>query len=46
MQRLYELMFGTSGDIEEEYKEYQDYFGFDPRNREKASTAENKEKAI
>lgn len=46
MQRLYELMFGMSGDIEEEYKAYQDYFGFDPHNREKASTGENKEKVI
>jgi hypothetical protein len=46
MQRFYELMFGTSGDIEEECKAYQDYFGFGPHNKEKASTAENKEKVI
>lgn len=32
MQHLYELMFGTSGDVEQEYKEYQDYWGVDPRN--------------
>ena len=33
LQRLYELMFGTSGDIEEEWRSYQDYWGFDPHNR-------------
>ena len=46
MQRLYELTFGMSGDIEGEYKAYQDYFCFDPHNRKKASTAENKKKVI
>ena len=33
LERLYELMFGTSGDPEQEYRAYQDYWGFDPRNR-------------
>jgi hypothetical protein len=30
----YAAVFGTSGDTEQEYKDYQEYFGVDPRNRE------------
>lgn len=33
LERLHALMFGTSGDVEQEYNEYQDYWGVDPRNR-------------
>jgi hypothetical protein len=32
LERLHALMFGTSGDVEQEYNEYQDYWGVDPRN--------------
>lgn len=32
IERVYTLMFGTSGDVGQEYKEYQEYWGVDPRN--------------
>jgi hypothetical protein len=32
-QAAYEMVFGTSGDPGEEYCGYQEYYGFDPRNR-------------
>ena len=32
LERLHALMFGTSGDVEQEYNEYQGYWGVDPRN--------------
>lgn len=33
IERLYTLMFGISGDVEQEYREYQEYWGVEPRNR-------------
>ncbi len=33
LHRLYDLMFGASGSVEQEYRSYQEYYGVDPRNR-------------
>lgn len=32
-QNAYEKVFGTSGDPDQEYRDSQEYFGVDPRNR-------------
>lgn len=32
-QDAYEKVFGTSGDPDQEYRDSQEYFGVDPRNR-------------
>ena len=33
-ERLYNTMFGNSGDTEQEWRDYQSYWGVDPRHRE------------
>ena len=32
-REAYELVFGTSGDPDTEYQDYQEYYGVDPKNR-------------
>lgn len=32
-QAAYEQVFGSSGDVDQEYRDYQDYYGVNPHNR-------------
>jgi hypothetical protein len=33
-EAAYAAVFGESGDVDEEYRAYQSYYGVDPKNRE------------